>query len=114
MQLNNNIRQYRKEKGISQENMADLLGMTQPNYSKVEKNFIDAPLLLRIATTLKTTPDALSYYHLPAMPIATEQTQALLQQKDEMISLLKEQLNHVRAENSRLHARLADCLQGGK
>ncbi|TAE21963.1 MAG: XRE family transcriptional regulator [Cytophagales bacterium] len=113
MPLNDNIHQYRKDHDISQETISDTLGMTQPNYCRVEKGHIDEKTLLRIAKALNTTPDVLRYYHLPPVPTDAAQSRVLLGQKDEMIALLKEQLNHLREENTRLHARLADCLQGG-
>lgn len=114
MKLNDNIRQFRKDKGYTQEFVSENLNMTQSNYCRVEKGLIDDVMLGRIAKAMNTTPDALRYYHLPPIATATEQTQALLQQKDELLALLKEQIQYLREENKLLHARLADCLQGGE
>ncbi|TAE34993.1 MAG: XRE family transcriptional regulator [Cytophagales bacterium] len=113
MPLNDNIRQYRKDHDISQETISDTLAMTQSNYSRVEKGTVDEKMLIRIAKALNTTPDVLRFYHLPPKPTDEQQTRTLLAQKDEMIALLKDQLHRLHEENSRLHARLADCLQGG-
>jgi len=114
MQLNENICQCREAKGYSQEYMGEKLSMSQSTYSRREKyGIIDDTLLGKIASILSTTPDAIHYYHLPTMPTVAQQTGAMFQQKDEVIALLKEQMNHMREENSRLHARLADYLLGG-
>lgn len=115
MQLNSNIRQYRKSKNLSQDNVADLLGMTQPNYSKVEANFIDEPMLLRIANALKTTPDFLQNYHQPPKKVSTPEDlrDQLLCQKDETIRVLDEQIRYFKSVNADLQTRLADYLQGG-
>ena len=114
MQLHDNIIQYREGKNLSQDNMADLLGMTQPNYSKLERKVIKDPMLLRIATALKTTPDSLRNYHLPPKQVSTpdDYRAQLLCQKDETIRVLQEQVHHLEA-NADLRERLAGYLQGG-
>lgn len=115
MQLNENIRQYRKAKGLSQENMADLLRMTQPNYSKLEhKAFIDEPTLLRIAKALETTSHDLHHYHLPPKPISppADLREQLLGQKDETIRALNEQILAQKETIADLRERLVDYLRG--
>ncbi len=114
MQLNDNICQCREAKRYTQDYVAEKLGMSQSTYSRKEKySIINDILLSKIAVILGTTPDVILYYHLPAMPTAAEQTRASLQHKDEMITQLKGENQYLREENIRLHARLADCLQGG-
>jgi transcriptional regulator with XRE-family HTH domain len=55
--VGNKIRLLREEKGLSQENMAVSLDMTQSNYARLEKddNRISVPRLLVIAKTLDIT-----------------------------------------------------------
>jgi transcriptional regulator with XRE-family HTH domain len=116
MQLNDNIRDCRKVKGLSQENMADLLRMTQPNYSKLEhKAFIDEPTLLRIAKALNTTPHDLHHFHLPPKSISppADLREQLLDQKDETIRALREQVLAQKETITELRERLVGYLQGG-
>jgi transcriptional regulator with XRE-family HTH domain len=55
--IGNKIRLLREEKGLSQENLASYLEITQSNYARLEKddNRISVPRLLIIAKTLETT-----------------------------------------------------------
>ncbi len=55
--VGNKIRLLREEKGLSQENMAASLDMTQSNYARLEKddNRISLPRLIVIAKTLDIT-----------------------------------------------------------
>lgn len=55
--IGNKIRLLREEKGLSQENMAQVLDITQSNYARLEKddNRISVPRLIIIAKTLETT-----------------------------------------------------------
>lgn len=55
--IGNKIRLLREEKGLSQENMASALDITQSNYARLEKddNRISVPRLIVIARTLETT-----------------------------------------------------------
>jgi transcriptional regulator with XRE-family HTH domain len=55
--IGNKIRLLREERGLSQENMASALEMTQSNYARLEKddNRISVPRLIIIAKTLETT-----------------------------------------------------------
>jgi transcriptional regulator with XRE-family HTH domain len=52
--IGNKIRIMREERGLSQENMASALEMTQSNYARLEKddNRISVPRLVVIAKTL--------------------------------------------------------------
>jgi transcriptional regulator with XRE-family HTH domain len=55
--IGNKIRLLREEKGLSQENLASALDITQSNYARLEKddNRISVPRLIIIANTLETT-----------------------------------------------------------
>jgi transcriptional regulator with XRE-family HTH domain len=55
--IGNKIRLLREERGLSQENIAAELNMTQSNYARLEKddNRINLPRLITIAHTLNTT-----------------------------------------------------------
>jgi transcriptional regulator with XRE-family HTH domain len=55
--IGNKIRLLREEKGLSQENLAGALDITQSNYARLEKddNRISIPRLIVIAKTLETT-----------------------------------------------------------
>jgi transcriptional regulator with XRE-family HTH domain len=55
--IGNKIRLLREEKGLSQENLASALDITQSNYARLEKddNRISVPRLIVIARTLETT-----------------------------------------------------------
>jgi transcriptional regulator with XRE-family HTH domain len=55
--IGNKIRILREERGLSQENMAFALDITQSNYARLEKddNRISVPRLIIIAKTLETT-----------------------------------------------------------
>jgi transcriptional regulator with XRE-family HTH domain len=55
--IGNKIRLLREERGLSQENMASALEMTQSNYARLEKddNRISVPRLVVIARTLDIT-----------------------------------------------------------
>lgn len=55
--IGNKIRLLREEKGLSQDNMAFALDITQSNYARLEKddNRISVPRLIIIAKTLETT-----------------------------------------------------------
>ncbi len=41
MKIGNNLRKIRTERGLKQENMADLLGLSQSGYNKIERNLHD-------------------------------------------------------------------------
>ena len=41
MKIGNNLRKIRLERGLKQENMADLLGLSQSGYNKIERNLHD-------------------------------------------------------------------------
>ena len=55
--IGNKIRLLREEKGLSQENLAAALDITQSNYARLEKddNRISVTRLIIIAKTLETT-----------------------------------------------------------
>jgi transcriptional regulator with XRE-family HTH domain len=41
MKIGDNLRKIRLERGLKQENMADLLGLSQSGYNKIERNLHD-------------------------------------------------------------------------
>jgi transcriptional regulator with XRE-family HTH domain len=55
--IGNKIRLLRSKKGLSQENMASALDITQSNYARLEKddNRLSVPRLILIARALETT-----------------------------------------------------------
>ncbi len=55
--IGNKIRLLREEKGLSQENLASALDITQSNYARLEKddNRLSVPRLIVIARTLETS-----------------------------------------------------------
>jgi transcriptional regulator with XRE-family HTH domain len=55
--IGNKIRLLREQKGLSQENIAEALDITQSNYARLEKDDkrITVPRLIIIARTLETT-----------------------------------------------------------
>lgn len=55
--IGNKIRQVRERMGLSQDNLANELGITQPSYARLEKDDerISIPRLIQIASFLKTT-----------------------------------------------------------
>ena len=57
------IKKIREEKGIIQEDMAAVIGVTQSNYGRLEKDDerISVPRLLLIAKTLEVTVDELLF-----------------------------------------------------
>jgi transcriptional regulator with XRE-family HTH domain len=59
--IGNNIRQMREQNGLSQENLAFELGITQPSYARLEKEDerISITRLIHIADILKTTVSVL-------------------------------------------------------
>jgi len=88
MFLSANIRQFRKEKGLSQEFMADRLCMSQPTYNRLERNSLScAKRLTQIANALGTTPDMLQNYHL------TNSTQTESAAKDQLLQEQEVKIN---------------------
>ena len=55
--IGNKIRLLREKKGLSQENLASALNITQSNYARLEKddNRLSVPRLILIARALETT-----------------------------------------------------------
>lgn len=116
MQLNENIRQCRKDKRLTQEYMAVQLNMTQPNYFKLENRaVIDDLTLVRIARALDIAPDMLRSYHRPPKPVLTpdDYRDQLLCQKDETIRVLQEQVQAQKEIIADLRERLVGYLRGG-
>ncbi|KAB7731437.1 helix-turn-helix domain-containing protein [Rudanella paleaurantiibacter] len=113
MQLNDNIRHYCKDKGYTQECLAEHLHMSQSNWSRTLQKPIPDSLLLQIAKALATRPDELKNYHLPVTSTENELLHTELRHKDELIGLQQKQIEHLQEQNRLLHARLADCLRGG-
>ena len=65
MQIGKTIRKYRKEKGMTQEEMANRLGVTTPAVNKWEKenSYPDISLLAPIARLLGISLDTLLSFH---------------------------------------------------
>ncbi|MBW7869008.1 MAG: helix-turn-helix transcriptional regulator [Brumimicrobium sp.] len=56
-EIGSRIRMFREQKGLSQENLAMELGITQPSYARLEKDDsrINVPRLIQIAKLLDVT-----------------------------------------------------------
>ncbi|MCO5267412.1 MAG: helix-turn-helix domain-containing protein [Brumimicrobium sp.] len=56
-EIGNRIKMFREQKGLSQENLASELGITQPSYARLEKDDsrINVPRLIQIAKLLDVT-----------------------------------------------------------
>lgn len=103
-----NIKRFREEKYISQEQLAEKLCMSKPTYSRLEKNESTCRKYLpQIAKALETTPETLQNYHL-AQPdnnsseptdwfreLLIEKESIIEQQKGELL-FLKNYLNYVK------------------
>lgn len=61
MQIGDNIKRLRREKGITQQTLADLVGMHRSNYSKVEngKREPSIEVLHKVASYFSTSLEAL-------------------------------------------------------
>ena len=59
----NNLHEYRKDKGLSQEELAEKLEISIKHLSTLEtgKGFVSAELLEKISETLEVSPSALFY-----------------------------------------------------
>ena len=60
-EIGDKIRLLREQRGLSQENLAQELGLTQPSYARLEKDDdrINITRLINIANILKTTVSTL-------------------------------------------------------
>lgn len=87
MRINEQIRQFRKAAGLTQEQIANYLGVSAPAVSKWEKGttFPDVTLLPALARLLKTDLDTLFAFHETLTDVETEafsRELALLSQDD--------------------------------
>lgn len=59
----NRLRERREELGLTQRQVAEMIGMTHPNYQKIESGSLKAEVYLaqRIAMCLRTSVEALWY-----------------------------------------------------
>ena len=97
MSLSINIKQFRKDNGISQEHIAEKLCVSQPTYWRIENSDrACAKRLRQLANALETTPKILQNYHLDQKasddPEAADWVKALLEEKERTIQQQAEQL----------------------
>ena len=98
------IRKIRDERGISQENMATELGITQSSYGRLEKNDnrITVTKLIRISEILNVSVSVLfgekatNVIHENKGDNAQAQIGTLVQQDKEHIESLKEEIRFLR------------------
>jgi transcriptional regulator with XRE-family HTH domain len=104
MQINNNIRKYRKDKGFSQEYVGLKLNIDQPTYCRLEKGCINEQLLEKIAKAMDTNSDVLRDYHLPPKSLLPPEHfwEQLINQKDEIIDILRKEINYLLEINAEL------------
>lgn len=116
MQIGHKIKKFRELKGLSQEYMAEQLGMSQSNYHKIEssKNGVNVNMLLKISQLLDTNINEFfseaGNIHLEnsnnnqsvnGCLINAENTEKQNILKD-YIQTLKEQIELLKEENKRL------------
>ena len=112
MNLHEIIRHCRKTRHLSQECTAYGLGMPQPTYSRLEHGdwLIDDALLLKIAGLLQVCPKQLGsgneLVFMAALHSGPDTTD-VIRQKDDMILMLSETVQHLRAENAGLRKLVA-------
>jgi transcriptional regulator with XRE-family HTH domain len=102
--IGNKIRLLREEKGLSQENLASALDITQSNYARLEKddNRISVPRLIIIANALETTVTEL--VGEKANTVVTQNTQrdafayfqSTFQSDREHIQTLKDEIEYLK------------------
>jgi transcriptional regulator with XRE-family HTH domain len=64
LSIGQKVERIRTFRGFKQEYMAAKLGISQPQFSKVEKqDFIEEPLLKAIADLLQISPDAIAHFN---------------------------------------------------
>lgn len=109
MTLSQTIRRCRKDKGYSQECMADQLNVSQPTYNRIEQSEADCQKwLVRTATILDITTDNLRNYQSPEVGLVAVEwdgalreqlahQQTIIEQKDGEISFLKAQIQYMQA-----------------
>lgn len=109
MTLSQTIRRCRKDKGYSQECMADQLNVSQPTYNRIEHSEADCQKwLVRIAAVLSITTDDLHNYQSPEVGLVTAESadtlteqlarqQTIIEKKEEEISFLKVQIQYMQA-----------------
>lgn len=102
--IGNKIRLLREEKGLSQENMAQVLDITQSNYARLEKddNRISVPRLIIIAKTLETTVTEIvgekpnTVVHQNTQRDAFAYFQSTFQSDKEHIQTLKDEIEYLK------------------
>ncbi|ADB36835.1 helix-turn-helix domain-containing protein [Spirosoma linguale] len=102
MTLSANVKQVRKEKGLSQEYMADRLCMSQPTYNRLERNSLACvKRLAQLADALGTTPETLANYHLINEPdthaTEAEEKDRLIQEQEVKITFLSRYIRYLQA-----------------
>lgn len=107
MPLINNLKYFRKERGYSQEYMADLLSMDQSAYSRLERKGHICPYRLQqLANILNVTPEQLT---TPLDPVAEaalppDQVDDRFQQQEDTIQAQAEEIIFLRRQVSYLQA----------
>jgi transcriptional regulator with XRE-family HTH domain len=102
--IGNKIRLLREEKGLSQENLAAVLNITQSNYARLEKDDdrINVPRLIIIAKTLETTVTELvgekpnTVVNQNTQRDAFAYFQSTFQSDKEHIETLKEEIDYLK------------------
>jgi len=93
LNLNNNFKKYRTEKGLSQKAFAEILNVKQSQLSKIENNTIVNIPLFFLKAVKAYDPNADLNFLLGYNDDSTLEKPSLknkLEEKDEMISILKE------------------------
>lgn len=115
--IKENLSRYRKEKGLTQEEMADRIGLRRNAYRNIEKGKapIVNPHLARIAAAMDMSPDELLLGYRPADPrspqlqdprafyegrlSATEsEFRQRLEEKDRQVARLQESLESLKEQ----------------
>jgi transcriptional regulator with XRE-family HTH domain len=109
--IHNKIKTLRKELGITQENMAEYLCISQNAYSLIEKGKtkIDIDRLLQITQKLNIRPSVLIEHEhsFPKNPASTETTSQLkvsLDLKDRLIQKLLQQNSLLLAQLNKMNS----------
>lgn len=114
MKVGHKIREIRETKKLSQESMAEALGLSVNGYGKIERNEVDINIerLQQIAKTLDITPEdvlkdtnpiinnyAPSYNYFS---VIHEQSTKIEKLYEDKIKLLEEKISYLQEENIRM------------
>jgi transcriptional regulator with XRE-family HTH domain len=113
MGLSQRVRCCRKDKGISQEYMAEGLCMSQSSYSRLEHDDAHCEQRIsRLAALLGVGIEALRTYG-PAAPDAEATLQEQLTRQQQLLSEKSEEISFLRGQLQHLQAYVASLLRGG-